>query len=343
METTGAGEQYLIYDRYKELKAFEESKAGVKGVVDAGIEKIPRMFVRPQEELTEDLAHTDEHKSSRLETPMIDLQGVDQKHRREEIIHEIRCASETFGFFHLVNHGVPVSVMADIINGLHLGGLIGGVNFGSNFDLYVSKYANWRDTLKCNLLSPEPIDPQELPDTCRDIVVEYGKHIMKLSDTLTKLLSEALGLQQNHLRDMDCNECLSLNGHYYPACPEPELTLGTSKHSDPTFITILLQDYIGGLQFLHLGLASSLSLLISNGKLKSVEHRVLANRIGPRVSVACFIRPSMNTSTKLYGPLEELISEDTPPIYRAITFKEYTSYSRSKGLNGVSALDYFKI
>lgn len=36
--------------------------------------------------------------------------------------------------------------------------------------------------------------------------------------------------------------------HYYPACPEPELTQGIVKHSDPYFLTILLQDGIGGLQ-----------------------------------------------------------------------------------------------
>ncbi|KAK7852062.1 1-aminocyclopropane-1-carboxylate oxidase like protein 7 [Quercus suber] len=39
--------------------------------------------------------------------------------------------------------------------------------------------------------------------------------------------------------------------NYYPACPEPNRTMGASKHSDPDFFTILLQDQIGGLQILY--------------------------------------------------------------------------------------------
>ena len=39
--------------------------------------------------------------------------------------------------------------------------------------------------------------------------------------------------------------------HYYPPCPEPELAIGTTRHSDIGFISVLLQDGVGGLQVIH--------------------------------------------------------------------------------------------
>ncbi|CDO99202.1 unnamed protein product [Coffea canephora] len=65
----------------------------------------------------------------------------------------------------------------------------------------------------------------------------------------------------------------------------------------------------------------------------SVEHRVLASRVSPRVSIASFFATGSRPITKVYGPIKELLSEG----------KEYTDYVRAKGHDGTSALLHFKL
>ncbi|XP_026454479.1 1-aminocyclopropane-1-carboxylate oxidase homolog 1-like isoform X2 [Papaver somniferum] len=251
--------EVLTYDRNQEFKTFEDAKAGVKGLVDAGIEKVPQMFIRKLDELAQDLPVHDEG----VEIPLIDIGCMDS--RREDIVDEIRHASMTWGFFQLSNHGIPLTVTKEMIQSVHkfheqdmeVKKQFYTKDHSAKFqcdmylDVYKGKSADWRDTFRCLFSSPEPINPHELPDICRDIMLAYGKYIIDLGDALTELFSEALGLRKDHLKGMDCNQSLAINGNYYPACPEPELTLGTKKHADPAFFTILLQDHIGGLQVRH--------------------------------------------------------------------------------------------
>lgn len=82
---------------------------------------------------------------------------------------------------------------------------------------------------------------------------------------------------------------------------------------------------------------------MTNDRFKSVEHRVLANHRGPRLSVACFFRPDIGSSPKTYGPIEELVSEENPAIYTYTSGKDFISYYAYKGLDGNSALTHFKL
>jgi isopenicillin N synthase-like dioxygenase len=86
---------------------------------------------------------------------------------------------------------------------------------------------------------------------CRDALFEYAKQVKNLGDRLFELLSEVLGLKPSYLTDIECNQGQIILSHYYPPCPQPELAIGTSRRSDSGFLTILLQDEVGGLQILH--------------------------------------------------------------------------------------------
>lgn len=59
---------------------------------------------------------------------------------------------------------------------------------------------------------------------------------------------------------------------------------------------------------------------ITNDRFKSVEHRALANHVGPRVSIASFFSTSFQPSTKHYGPIKELYHKTILQSIRKLEF-----------------------
>ncbi|OMO95496.1 Oxoglutarate/iron-dependent dioxygenase [Corchorus olitorius] len=258
------GVQNSNYDRQKELKAFDETNAGVKGLVDSGLAKIPRIFIDEEYKLERNNKNQDPG-NSKTSIPIIDLTGVSEDSSlRREVVKKIGEACQKWGFFQIINHGIGVTTLDEMVDGtrkfheqdsevkkeIYSRDYTKFVNYNSNFNLYKAEVINWRDTLSC-VMAPRQPHPEDLPPVCRDIMLEYSNRVMKLGETLCELMSEALGLKSSYLKDIGCAEGLFVLGHYFPVCPEPLLTLGTSSHTDSSFFTVLLQDQLGGLQVHH--------------------------------------------------------------------------------------------
>ncbi|KAM7253773.1 hypothetical protein ACFE04_031455 [Oxalis oulophora] len=345
----------------EELKKFVETKAGVKGLVDSGLLKIPRIFIQPPEFFTKYSSN------SNTTVPVIDLKGLDSDDRRRAIVDELRRAFETWGVFQLINHGIPTDIIDGMLEGLKSFheqppevknyGNSQLLDFSTNAKLKRSTAAGWRDYLSYMCLD-EQVEEEVLPQICRKTLSEYMVYMFQLKDTLSELLSEALGLSRDYLAKIECMKTGFFVSNYYPACPEPDLALGAHDHTDAFFLTILAQDDVGGLQVLHdnhwvdvpniqgsfvVNLGDMMQITC-NDKFKGVLHRALARDV-TRTSFASFFMPSSGKMEVPYGPLEEMISEKNPPMYPQISASEYLAYyAAMKGTKeGDTTISNFKL
>ncbi|RDX64089.1 Hyoscyamine 6-dioxygenase, partial [Mucuna pruriens] len=173
-----------------------------------------------------------------------------------------------------------------------------------------------------------------------ECVGAFSQEAKKLGSRILSLISEGLGLKCGYFEN-DLTGLMILNVSHYPPCADPSLTLGITKHADPNVITILLQDDISGLQVLKDGkwiavepiphafvinIGCQLEI-ISNGKLRSAEHRVVTNSRNARTTAAFFLDPSDDCFIE---PAQALIDEHHPPIFRSFKYKEFRCHFYSK-------------
>ncbi|CAL0317848.1 unnamed protein product [Lupinus luteus] len=336
----------------------------VKGLVESNdLRSVPSKYIWP--------TNPEDHILHKTENvPIIDFAQLISSNPSEQsmAVQKLGDACRDWGFFMLINHGMPETLRSEFLRASQSffdlseeekkeyaeGNILDPINCGTSFNVTVDKKLFWRDYLKC-LVHPQfqaPSKPLGFSETSE----EYVTKCRELMRELLKGISKSLGLEENFIHERmnveSGSQLLVIN--FYPACPNPELVMGLPAHTDHGLLTLLTQNELGGLQIQHNGhwipvnpLPNSFLIntgdhleILTNGKIKSVIHRVLVNNKGARISVATAQGPPLEA---VVSPAPELVDDDNPAAYGAITYRDYLKIQKSNELDGKSCLDRIRI
>ncbi|XP_049387440.1 hyoscyamine 6-dioxygenase-like [Solanum stenotomum] len=286
-------------------------------------------------------------------SPIIDLTTHENGgYGQPAILEQIIKASQDFGYFQVINHGISEILLEETIGVLKeffnmpaeekAKYCTGDPN--SKCKLYTSSYNYqnedkhcWRDTLAhhCHPLQDYlPFWPEK-PTHYREVISAYSIETRKLITKILDVISEGLGLEKGYFGG-ELSKVQMLSANYYPPCPDPNLALGMHSHCDPNLLTILLQDsHVYGLQIFKDGkwiavepipnafvvIIGCQLQIISNDRLKSVVHRAVTNSKETRICVGNFVIPSSDCHIE---PASDLVKNTTNiPAYKPYQYKEF--------------------
>ncbi|KAJ0978261.1 hypothetical protein J5N97_013735 [Dioscorea zingiberensis] len=345
------------------LQNWPEPIIHVQSIADSGAATVPDRYIKPisdRPEIGKSTTVLDQQSIPVINLAAFSETGdIDHEHASNAtLMQEISVACRDWGFFQVVNHGVSPELMKRTretwraffhlpMEQKHKYANTPKTYEGYGSRLGVEKGAilDWGDYYFLNFL-PWSLKNQDkwpcLPET--------------LSEKVIKVVSRSLGLEGDYVKRVFGGEGVgvSMRANYYPRCPQPELTLGLSAHSDPGGITVLLaDDRVQGLQVRKDGAWVTVQPLsdafivnigdqiqvVSNAIYKSVEHRVMVNSEEERVSVAIFYNPRGDV---LIGPAQELVSPARPVCCMPMTYNEYRLDIRKRGPRGKAQVDTLK-
>ncbi|KAL2933325.1 F6'H2: Feruloyl CoA ortho-hydroxylase 2 [Bienertia sinuspersici] len=336
---------------------------GVKGLSETELGDLPQQYIQPQSERPSCMKIMDESS-----IPIIDVSNWDDP----MVVKSVCDAAHKWGFFQIINHGIPLEVLENVKlatlaffslppeekrNYFKHTSPSNHVRLSTSFIPEAENALEWKDYL--SLFYVSDVEALTLwPAVCRDQLLDY----MRMSQVVIKPLTEVLmkGLNINEINEKEWSAMTGskrINLNYYPKCPKPELTVGVGRHSDVSTFTLLLQDDIGGLyvrapdgeNWIHVppipgalvvNIGDALQIM-SNGKYKSIEHRVIANKINDRISIPLFVNPK---PSEVIGPLEEVLKESgEKPKYKTVLYSDYTLHFYRKNHDGKGTLEFAKL
>ncbi|KAG5255432.1 naringenin dioxygenase [Salix suchowensis] len=259
------------------------------------------------------------------EIPVISVAGIDDGgEKRGEICDKIVKACEEWGVFQIVDHGVDAKLVSEMTTLAKeffalppeeklrfdmSGGKKGGFIVSSH--LQGEAVQDWREIVTFFSYPTRTRDYSRWPDkpeAWRAVTEEYSQKLMELACKLLGVLSEAMGLETEALTKacVDMDQKVVVN--FYPKCPQPDLTLGLKRHTDPGTVTLLLQDTVGGLQATRDNGKTWITVqpvegafivnlgdhghYLSNGRFKNADHQAVVNSNSSRLSIATFQNPA---------------------------------------------------
>ncbi|XWS77148.1 hypothetical protein CRYUN_Cryun01aG0236800 [Craigia yunnanensis] len=341
-------------------------------VFDASIlgseSNIPSQFIWP------------DHEKPCLEAPEFVIPSIDlgvllsgdplAVSKAAELVNE---ACKKHGFFLVVNHGVDSGLIykahqyMDLFFGMQFSEKQkaqrkGGENYGyaNSFLGRFSSKLPWKETLSFRYCPDSPNIVEQYFESVMGedfrhfgrLYQEYCEVMSKLSLGIMELLGISLGLDQAYFRDFFEGNDSILRLNHYPPCQKPDLTLGTGPHSDPTALTILHQDQVGGLQVFADEKWHSVApipeafvvnigdtfMALSNGIYKSCLHRAVVNSQTVRRSIAFFLCPKMD---KVVTPPAGLVNSANPRIYPDFTWATLLEFTQKHYRADMKTLNVF--
>ncbi|KAF3975235.1 hypothetical protein CMV_001507 [Castanea mollissima] len=274
------------------------------------------------------------------ELPLINLSQLNlEQLGRDKCIKEIAQAARQWGFFQVVNHGVP----QEILNNLQyeqkmvfhlpfekkaeekfLNLSTNSYRWG-NPEATSLKQVPWSETLHISLADISRMDKR---NSLRSTIDAFGTTASTLAQRLAEILAQSLGIESNFFRENCPPKSSYIRMNRYPKCPLASKVFGLVPHSDSNLLTILYQDQVGGLQLMNdrrwfkvkpnpkalIINIGDLFQALSNDAFKSIKHRVVSPQGVERFSAAYFYCPSNDAVIQSYTE---------PAMYRPFTLIEY--------------------